>query len=805
MAFLQDLQHCLRGLRRAPGFTIVAVAVLGLGIGASTAIFSIVNAVLIRPLSYQEPDRLVAVRYPTRFGAVVPSPIYVAWSEQSRLCRGMAAYDQGELILLRTTGEQVRLSAAWVTERFFPLLGVPQEERGRGFNEEDYRSNRAVVLLSYKVWNTRFGADERIVGQQIQLRGSAYEVIGVAARDFRFPSFETPDVFLPLSFARNVSTVRLFQGLIARLSPDATPASAELELGAIANRIVTASTPTLRSIVSKPDQPRVMPLQRAIAGDLRMALIAALGAALCLLLLACANVASLLLSRVMGRTRELAIRAALGARRGRLASWLATEAITLAVVGGAVGVSIVGLVMGRMRDFLFMRAPHASTISVDFSVLTFGTFLALSTGAIVAVIPLARIAKGDLVSSLRYSGSGMLPAVVGIPKSLRTSLLTAQIALSLILLIGEMLFAASLSQLTSVPLGFDPALVLTCRLSAKGLGKDQNGALAAVLNAVGALPGVTTAGATTALPLAGHGFSFVVAIKGTPAPRPDEPSTAVDAVSTAYFRTLRATLEAGRDFEAGDTATARPVAIVNKAFARQYSSSGDVIGRQLSLGGKPDDANVTVVGVVLDVIDGTPGEQVRPTVYRPFTQAAPQIGWHTAILVVRTEGDPLALTQPIKEVITRLAPASTVYDFDTLERRVREAVASPRDRAILFGWFALAAMALTAVGLYGFLTCWVRESTYEFGVRLTCGASRATIGRLVLRRALVPALWGIILGVFGAVITSRILEGLLFGVTTRDVRPYIASTIVIIVITLVASVVPVRRAAQTDPLVLIKL
>jgi len=259
------------------------------------------------------------------------------------------------------------------------------------------------------------------------------------------------------------------------------------------------------------------------------------------------------------------------------------------------------------------------------------------------------------------------------------------------LLFGNRLFSAGLGQVTSVPFGFEPAQALTCRLSAKGLGKDQNATLAEVLSRLAVLPSVTAVGATTALPLAGHAFSFVVALKGMPAPGPDEPSTSVDVVSTDYFRTVRSTIDVGRDFERADTASSRQVAIVNQAFARQHSPAGDVLGRQLSLGGRPDDANVAVVGIVRDILDGTPGERVHPTVYRPFTQAAPQIGWHTAILVARTDGEPMALEQPLKDALTRLMPAGAVDDCDTLEHRVRAKIGSLRDRAILFGWFAAVA------------------------------------------------------------------------------------------------------------------
>jgi hypothetical protein len=262
-------------------------------------------------------------------------------------------------------------------------------------------------------------------------------------------------------------------------------------------------------------------------------------------------------------------------------------------------------------------------------------------------------------------------------------------------LLGDTLFVASSWQLTGVPLGFEPAQVLTCRLLAKGLGKDENAVLAEVLSKVAVLPRVTAVGATTALPLAGHGFSFVVAIKGMPAPRPDEQPTSVDVVSTNYLRTIRATLDVGRDFEQTDTASSRQVAIVNQAFARQYSPASDIVGRQLSLGGRPDDANIAVVGIVRDILDGKPGERVGPTVYRPFTQAAPQIGWHTAMLVARTDGDPMTLAQPIKDALAQIVPAGAINDCDTLEHRVRAMTASPREGAILFGWLPVVAIVLT--------------------------------------------------------------------------------------------------------------
>ncbi len=804
MSIAAEFRFCARGLVRAPGFTLTATLTLALGIAASTLVFGVVNAVLLRPLPYWMPDRLVAISYVTRFGPLVPSPPFLAWTEGSRTFQGFAAYNRGELTLLTPTGEQVQVSAAWVSQNFLALLGASREHLGRPFNRGDDREGASpVVILDHQFWRRRFGSDTTVIGHTIELRGISYEVIGVTSATFRFPGIGTPDVLIPLRLPKpDVPVVRLLTGVIGRLRDGMNLDAAREELVNISGQAWESSPVSMRTILDTAAAPHVTPLQQAIVGDLRTALLAAFAAVVLVLLLACANVASLLVARAISRTRELAVRAALGASTWQLAKWVLAESLTLATLAGGVAVLFIVVMMGDLRELLFKSAPQPETIAVDYKVLVFAVIATLAAAALIAVIPIARIAATDLALTLKSASVGATR--LSIPKAVTRTLVTGQVALAVVLLAGEFLFAGSLQNLMNVPLGFDPAQLLTFRVSAKGLGADQAGAIDAILARLGALPSITAAGASTAFPLSGHAFSFVIALEGQPAPKPEQPPTAVDVISPSYFRTLQAKLESGRDFDQRDAQESAAVAIVNTTFVRHFFPNGDPLGHRLTLGGQPRDANITIVGVVGDIRDGNGGEPIHPTVYRPFAQAAPQMGWHTAMCVVRTPLEPSAVAESIRQVIATIAPSTAVYDFTSMEQRLRQTVVPARERATLFGVLALAAVILTAAGLYAFLAYSVAESMHEFGVRVALGASRLQILRVTVFRALEPALWGTAVGVACALASSRVLRGLLYGVKATDVGTYVGAALLILIVSIAASVWPARRAMRADPLVTIR-
>jgi putative ABC transport system permease protein len=550
-------------------------------------------------------------------------------------------------------------------------------------------------------------------------------------------------------------------------------------------------------------EPRVAPLQQHIAGGLGRLLLITLGAVGFVLLLACANVTGLLLARTTGRERELAMRAAIGATPRRLAQWLLAESFILAALGGAAALLALVWSMSGLREFLANTAPHPDTIVIDPSVLGFAAVATLLTGLLCSLFPIAR--GHNLAFGLKLSAPGTTRAAVR--DSVRRLLVVGQVAVASVLLVGALLLTNSLWRLTGVALGFHPANVLTLRLSTTGLRNrhDYHAAeLKQILDRIRALPGVVSAGSGTAFPLAGHDFGFVVAIEGEPAPPADAPNTAVDLVSPGYFRTMGIRLDAGRDFGERDGGGAPAVAIINQTFARANFGRRDPLGSRLSLGGQPRDANITVVGVVSDVRDGNPGDDVRPTVYRPFAQAAPQIGWHTAAIAVHTSSDPMRLSETVRKTISALAPASAVYDFAAMQDRVDASVAPQRQRAALFGLFAVAAVLLTAVGLYGLLAYMVAQDMHEFGVRLALGSTPAQLLAVVMRRGVWPACAGVVLGLAGALALTRLLAGLLYGVTATDPLTYLAAALTMLLVSVVASCLPARRAMNADPMTILR-
>jgi putative ABC transport system permease protein len=661
------------------------LATLGLGIGANAAVFSVVEAVLLRPLPYEHPERLMGIthRYQSadakKADGSVPSPPVLAWIDQSHVFEAFGTYTTGETTLVKADGEPVRLSTAFISTNFFSVLGVHAVDHGRSFQTVDGASGaEPVVMLSHRLWS-QLGWTERNVGGTLKLSGRSYTVLGMVSDSFRFPDYATPDVFVPRNLPVGSSVVQSVD-VIGRLRPMVSIEDANDELLQIDRRAESGYPSAMRSRVAAGGIPHVMELRRRIAGDLRGILLMATGAVGCILLLACANVASLLIARMTGRERELAMRTALGATPRRLAQWLLAESLVLTMSGAAVSVVLLVGFMAGLRTLLAGAIPHLEAVGVDRSVLVFIVVSVVLTSALCAAIPMTRVLRGYDAVGVRLASSGAIGTTVR--DSVRRLLVSGQVAAALVLVVGALLLLTTIWRLSGVGLGFDATHVATLKISALGLGNSPQAhtdRLTEILHRLQNVPGVSAAAASTSFPLDGHAFGFTVPVAGEPPPPLlAQDATGVDAVSPGFFGTMRVRFIAGRDFGEWDGSNTPRVAIVNKVFARLNFAGRDPLSRRLSLGGGPGDANIAVVGVVDDVKDGNPGDDARPTVYVPFAQAAQQLGWHTVALAVRTSADSRELLGVLRREVMGLAPQSAVYDLATMEDRVATTIATQR-------------------------------------------------------------------------------------------------------------------------------
>jgi putative ABC transport system permease protein len=806
MSVLDDIRYSARALARAPMFTLTVVATLALGIGANAAVFTVVNAVLIKRLPYADPDRLVAVHFrsPTaaRADGSVPSPALDLWTARSRTLESVAAYHLFETAFAAQNGEPVRVPGAAVSPSLFSVLGVGGVAAGRPFGSGDavWGAPR-VAIVSHAFWRDRLGAVENLAG----VRLSSTAVIGVLPESFQFPDVVTPDVLVPLAIPPGTAVVSL--QAIARLRPGTSIATAESELAQITQDGSAAFPSGVASRVQRGDRPEISPLQSDLAGDFRPVLLIAAGVAGAILLLACANVAHLLLARIARRERELAIRIAIGGTSVRLARLLLVESALLAIAGGIAALFAVQWSLAALRQVLVAIAPHAATMALDARVAAYVALAVLVSAGLCAAFPVSRVLARGRHGEWRIGGAR--PRHVPLRHAAGRMLVIGQVSGAVVLLVGALLLLGTLWRLTNANVGFDPRNVLTLRVPGwqGNWPRPRETALDEILARIRALPGVVSAAAATALPLDGHGFGMGIFVDNEPAPAVEEPGIGVDVVSPGYFATMGIRVLSGRSFDDGDTATTPRVAIVNEAFVRWKNlTNATALDRRISMGGGPQYAareskwSIEIVGVVDDVKDTSPGEEARPIVYRPFTQAAPQIGWGLANIVVRTVSDPVGASERIRQAIQAVVPGATVYDVQPMEHRIARLVAPQRQRAVVFGLFGLTAVLLAAVGLYGLLAYMVSQGMREFGIRLAIGASRAHLAGLVLRQGLSSAAIGLAVGLGAAGLLTRVLTGMLYGVAPTDLATHASAAVTMLVIAAIASYVPARRAMQADPL-----
>lgn len=798
----QDVGYALRTLRRSPGFALTAILTLALGIGANTAIFSVVNSVLLRPLPFPRPDGLYRVwssnvKDGLPHGGVSPVDLD-DWRAQRRVIEDVGGFwyaAGGSGIDLLGRGEPQRLSAVFTTAGFYGALGV-QAEVGRTPREDELvrGGNDRVVMLTHAFWQREFGGDRGVVGRMLTLGNEGYEVLGVLPASMRFPAPDV-DVFVPYSTIPDESIPRLrvvrVLDVIARARDGVSAAQVHEELNTIAARLAT--TYPENSAWGATD---VMPLHEALTGEVRSGLLLLFGAVAFVLLIACVNVASLLLARASVRGREMAVRRALGAVGGRLVRQLLTESLVLALTGGAFGIV---LALGAIRALRVLGAseyPLATDVGMDGSVLLFAAATSIVTGMLFGVVPALRTSGVNLQRDLRSGGRGM--AGDGGTR-LRSGLVIAEVSLAMMLVVGGSVMTRSFLALLRVDPGFraDHALVVNFSFSTERNPNYQQ-QYAQVLERVRALPGVLAAGAMKDAPLRGTGERVGFNIPGQVVPAGQDGPTA-DAlhVSDGIFRTLQTPIKEGREFAPTDRSDAPLVLVVNEAFARRWFPGERVVGKTIDFG---RGGGVLIVGVVGDIRQRSVAEEGEPTIYIHEQQN----GRVRMNLIVRTQGDPLAMTGAVRDAIHSVDKLQAITAVFTLDQALAESVARPRLLMILMATFGILGLTLGALGLYGVLAYLVNQRQREIGVRLALGADRGMVLRMVVRRGMQLAGFGVLAGLAGSVALGQVLRGVLFGVDPADPLLLALVSLTLLAVAVAASWIPARRAASVDPVVTLR-
>jgi putative ABC transport system permease protein len=794
----QDVRFSLRQLRRSPGFTAIALLTLALGIGANTAIFSVVRGVLLRDLPYTDSARLLRIHSLSKGNEYSVSPAdFNDWSKQNRSFSAVAASDEST-VNLTGSGPAERYTQARVSANMFQLLGV-RPALGRAFAPgEDAESAPRVVILSDGLWRSRFGADRSIIGKTIVLDGFATEVVGVAPPEMRYPS--PVDMWLTTRFrARDLTDAgrgARWIDVVGRLAPGVSEAQASADLAAIARRLELQDPRHNQGFGT-----RLVSLRDEMIGDVRTPLIILLAAVGFVMLIACANVASLLLGRTAAREAELAVRTALGAGRGRLVRQLLTESICLALIGGLLGL---GLAVWGTR-LLIALAPNDIPRLYDVRVDTWVMLFTLGATAVAAVgfgaIPAWQAKVGQLASTLREGNRGSRTR----PGSARAraTLVISEITLALMLLAGAGLLIKSFARLRDVDPGFNPKGVSTFTVSlspVKYETTDQQREFATtLLDRVRAIPGVDSAGLTFGLPLSGAGFSLSFDVAGRPAPPPNaEPTAQVRLASTGYFGAMGIPLKRGRSFVDSDRSGAPRVMVISEETARRYFAGEDPIGKRLTFGWTQNGERLSgeVVGVVGDVKQGSLSGNRSPHVYVGYEQ------WpiDEITVVLRSRNDPAIALREAQAIVPTLDRDLPVYDAYTLEGLVSRSLGEPRFYLLLLTVFAILAVVLAAVGIYGVMSYTVQQRTREIGIRIALGAGTDRVVALVVWRGLALAVAGVTLGTIGAFAVTRVLGSLLYEVSAHDPLTFAGVAVLLGLVALLASWIPARRAARVDPL-----
>jgi len=803
----QDLRYGLRMVRRNPGFAALAILTLMLGIGANTSIFSVVNGVLLRPLPFAEPNRLVAIN------SYYPMGPFVMMREQSRTME-MAAHTESSEFNFTGAATPVRLTGTAVSGSWFKVLGA-KPEIGRTIQDgEDQPGKDQSVMLSHALWERRFGSDRNIVGRSIMLEGMSRQVIGVMPADFRYPSPKT-ELWVPLHLdprKRGVYWGDSYMPVIGRLRPGATLEQAQVEIATMRPGILRAFPWRMPDSMWKATI--VKPMQELLVGDVRTKLLVLLGAVGLLLLIACANVANLLLARAITRQKEIAVRTALGAGRWRLTRQLMTESVLLAVIGGALGflAAIYGLPI--LKATLPADLPRLAEVTVDHQVLAFTGLLAAVTGIVFGLFPMATATKVDLAKTMKTGGerSGTSGS-----QGLSNALIVAEVAVSMVLVIGAGLLVKSLWNLSNLNPGFQKDLLLTARITPNESFCEVPGRCQAfyeeLLGRVSALPGVKGVAAVNGLPVGGGAEVVPSVVEAHPTePGAHTPMFWEKVVTTDYLKIMGIPVLRGRGFTEADSAPgAQRVVLVSKSLAERYWPGKDSIGEHI----KPAwmDQWWTVVGVVGDVRENDMATDIANwldgVTYMPYGPHAVRSRGPEAVpaemtLVMKMSEDRSQLGGELQSVVKELNPDVPVSQVETMAGWIAEAVSGPRSTASLFSLFAGLAMLLGAVGIYGVISYSVVQRTREIGIRIALGARRREVLMMILRQGARLAFAGVVIGLLGALLLTQLLASLLYGVGARDPVTYASVAILLVAVALGASYLPARRAMRVDPVVALR-
>src|SRR5882757_6646713 len=800
---LQDLRYAFRLLAKSPSFTLIAVLTLALGIGANTAIFTVVNAVLLRPLGFRDPSRVVLVAEKTSYPTVSTSyENYIDWRGQSHSFESLEA-TRGTAITLTGTGEPERLNARMATAPLFSLLGV-NAILGRTFlAEEDRAGGAPVVILSYGLWQRHFGAARDILGKSITLDSQPYTVVGVLPGGFEL--LQPADVFLPFTpWAKTLPDDRNWHPgifVIGRLKDGITREQARTEMVGITKRLEQQYP-----IYNTGKSADVVGLQEQLVQNVRPALLLLLGAVGAVLLIACVNVANLLLARAAARGREVAIRTSMGASRWRVTRQLITESLLLSLAGGTLGLLFAWASLGPLLKLSSTSVPAVLTVGLDRWVLFFTLVVSFVTGLVFGIVPAVRTAKLDLRETLNEGSRGSTTGPG--QHRIRGVLVAVEIAMAMLLLVGAGLLLRSFSRLQEVPPGFqaDHLLVADLPLSLTAYSKPQQRFefFDRLVARAKSLPGVRSAGAASFLPVSGGGGALHFNINGRPPKSPhDYTVTGYRTVTPSYFETLGMPLVQGRFFTAADTEKAPAVVVINSAMARTYFPGENPLGKRLQLGAIPefDVPWMEVVGVVGDVrLDLDPQAEM----YLPYRQADQVLPVFQLSIVLRTATDPLLQAAALRSALGEIDPNQPLVRVRTMEENMAATVAQPRFRTWLIGIFAALALVLAGVGVYGVMSYTVTQRTSEIGIRVTLGAQPEDVFRIVVGEGLRLALAGVGAGILAALALTRLLQGFLYGISAYDPLTFIAVAAILTLVAVAASFFPARRATLVDPIIALR-
>jgi putative ABC transport system permease protein len=808
---LHDLRYALRQLGKKPGFTAVVVITLALGIGANTVVFSVIDAVMLRPLPFYQPERLIEAQSVNTHNpqpSAICYPDFFDWRAQNQTLEHLVAYHDS-LFTLTGLERPIQVDAEIVSWDLLPALGI-RPELGRGFTPDEEKAGTRVVVISHALWASQFALDPAIIGRGVRLSGDFYTVVGVMPSTFRFPVTKPrnsvwttlavdDDPSDPKPATRNRGSH--FLSVFGRLKPGVTVAQADQNLRTIAAGLAKQYPDTNFRHDSAHAETEIA----ALIGDTRTALLIVLGAVALVLLIACGNVANLLLGRMRERQREIAVRSALGAGRKRIVRQLLAESLALSAVGGLAGCALAFVSTPAVLSLIGDGVPRATDAGVDLRVLSFAVLASLAAGLIFGVIPAIAASRTDLISTLKEGGRS---EIVG-RDWLRASLIVGQVALGLMLTAGAGLLITSFSNLVHTPEGFNPDQLTTLFFETPDARYKDNDNRAQFyreyFDKVRALPGVQSAGGVMILPMTNDGATITFEDAEHPSPEGQRPSADLTPITPEYFHTMQIPLLEGRDFSERDDMKSRQVMIVNQAFARKFFPGEEVAGKKL----KPGAGNGTpggspwreIVGVVGDIRLGATQREMRPAMYLPSSQLNT---WCCLYSVVRTSLDPLSLEASVQQIVFAMDKDIPVTQVRTMKDLMFSELAQPRFAMVLLSVFAALAVALTIVGLYGAMTYSVSRRTREIGVRMALGAQRSTVLAMVLRDAAVLLATGIAIGTAAALASASVLKSMLYGTGSRNPVVLIQVCIVVALAGLLAAYIPAFRAARVDPMVALR-